>query len=66
MKEITDEEYALYKKLLKIWLHSEPSLFHSFFICGEAGEQDKQGLPEKILICPQMGSDEMVVYTKCQ
>ena len=66
MKEITEEEYALYKKLLKSWLHSDPDRFGSFFICGEAGERDKQGLPKKILICPQMGSDEMVIYSKCQ
>ena len=31
-----------------------------YFICGEAGEKDQNGIPEHIHICPAYGSD--VVY----
>ncbi len=34
MKEITDEEYNLFKKLTKIWFHTQPDKSGSFFICG--------------------------------
>jgi hypothetical protein len=64
MKEITDEEYALFKKLAKIWYHTEPDKTGSFFICGEGGDHDEHGLPEIILVCPQMGANEMAVYKR--
>ena len=44
MKEITDEEYELFRKLTKIWFHTQPDKNSSFFICGECGEHDENGL----------------------
>jgi hypothetical protein len=35
-----------------------------FFIYGEAGEHDKMGLPDKILVCPTNGLDGFAVYKK--
>jgi hypothetical protein len=35
-----------------------------YFICGEGGEKDSVGLPEKILVCPAYGLDGMAIYTK--
>ena len=35
-----------------------------FFICGEAGEKDAMGLPEKIMVCPAYGLDGFAIYTK--
>lgn len=35
-----------------------------FFICGETGSKDDNGLPENILICPAYGVDWFQVYTK--
>ena len=64
MKEITDEEYALFQKLAKIWYHTEPDKTGSFFICGEGGEEDESGLPEIILVCPQIGVNNTAVYRK--
>ena len=64
IKEITDEEYALFKKLTKIWFHTQPDKSGSFFICGEAGESDEHGLPEFILVCPQMGANITAVYKR--
>ena len=64
MKTITDEEYALFEKLKKIWYHSAPEQSGTYFICGEVGDKDSVGLPEKLLVCPAYGSDGMAVYTK--
>jgi len=72
MKEITDEEYNLFKKLTKIWFHTQPDewkAFHpaksgSFFICGEGGDHDENGLPDTILVCPQMGANITAIYEK--
>ena len=64
MKEITDEEYAFFKKLTKLWYHTQPKKAGSFFIWGDAGQKDLNGLPEYVLICPQMGSDTIAVYEK--
>jgi len=61
---ISKEEYALFQKLTKIWYHTEPEKTGSFFICGEAGNSDEIGLPEYILVCPQMGANETAVYKK--
>ena len=64
MKEITDEEYELFRKLTKVWFHTQPDKTGSFFICGEGGEHDENGLPEIILVCPQMGADITTVYKR--
>ena len=34
--------------------------FGVYFVCGESGEKDRNGIPEQIHICPAYGSD--VVY----
>jgi hypothetical protein len=39
-------------------------LFGVFFICGEAGEKDSNGIPERIHICPAYGSDVSYVFTR--
>jgi hypothetical protein len=36
----------------------------SSFICGEAGEKDSSGLPDKVFICPTYGLDGFAVYKK--
>ena len=64
MKEITDKEYELFQKLKKIWFHSVPDKSRSYFICGEAGEKDDHGLPNAILVCPEMGSNLTAVYER--
>jgi len=64
MREITDEEYELFEKLKTIWMHSVPEKSGTYFICGEAGDKDASGLPEKIMVCPAYGSDGFAVYTK--
>jgi len=64
MKEITNEEYELFQKLVKIWFHTQPEKSGSFFICGEGGEHDEHGLPDIILVCPHMGDNTTAIYRK--
>ena len=64
MKEITDEEYELFRKLVKVWYHSDPERSGSYFICGEGGDKDQMGLPEMILVCPSYGLDGVAAYKK--
>lgn len=63
MVEITEKEFELFERLKKIWFHSSERS-GSFFICGEAGEHDKLGLPDTILVCPTMGVNITAVYRK--
>jgi len=37
-----------------------------YFICGEGGEKDKNGLPDRIYICPAYGVDWFQIYEKSQ
>lgn len=37
-----------------------------YFICGESGDRDEMGLPERILVCPSYGAAGTAVYTKTQ
>lgn len=60
---ITRDEYELFQKLKKIWFHSSERS-GSFFICGEGGDHDQNGLPDIILVCPQMGSNTTAIYEK--
>jgi hypothetical protein len=60
-----EELKKLNEKLSKIVKHIyAEQLPGVFFICGEAGERDPNGLPEKILVCPAYGADWSVVYTR--
>lgn len=45
--------------------HTIPEKFPGvYFITGESGEKDVNGLPENIYIVPTYGSDYVVTYTK--
>lgn len=35
-----------------------------YFICGEGGTKDDNGLPEKLYVCPAYGVDWFQVYEK--
>jgi hypothetical protein len=38
--------------------------FGVFFICGESGEKDRNGIPENIFICPAYGSDVTYIFSR--
>jgi hypothetical protein len=64
MVEITEEEYKLFNLYRKIFKHLRPEVSGTYFICGESGEKDVNGLPEKITVCPAMGVGFTSVYKK--
>jgi hypothetical protein len=35
-----------------------------YFICGEGGTKDDNGLPERLHVCPTYGADWMMLYTR--
>ena len=51
------------KSLIKHELLAE-KLGEIYFICGEGGEKNKNGLPERIHICPAYGVDWFQVYER--
>jgi len=58
MVEITEKEFKQFEVLKKIFIHSNPETFAGvYFICGESGDKDDNGLPENIMVCPAYGAD---------
>ena len=35
-----------------------------YFICGESAPHDRNGLPERIMVCPAYGSDVVQIYER--
>lgn len=58
---------AKLKLLEKVEMYLEtsyPDKSGSYFICGEGGVKDGNGLPERLHICPAYGVDWMMLYTR--
>lgn len=54
-----------YEAAMKIVRSTYPDRFpNSYFIHGEFGEKDQNGLPEKLMIVPAYGVDWFQVYQK--
>jgi hypothetical protein len=41
-----------------------PDMSGYYFICGSGGAEDKNGLPERLSVCPAMGVGWSVTYVK--
>jgi hypothetical protein len=52
------------KMVSKIIGHLTPEQSGRYFICGEGGEKDKNGMPDRIHVCPTYGLDWFHEYTK--
>jgi hypothetical protein len=52
------------EKLENILRKVFPEKSGHYFICGELGNQDNNGLPEKIEICPAYGCDWSQIYER--
>lgn len=62
---LSESEYSVYQKLLKMFVHSNPDRFSdTYFICGESDAKGVDGLPDTVLICRAMGVDQAVVYKR--
>jgi hypothetical protein len=58
---------AKVKLLEKVELYlktSYPEKSGYYFICGEGGVKDDNGLPERLHVCPAYGADWMMLYTR--
>tara|TARA_B110000908_G_C10079913_1_gene369077 strand:- start:212 stop:436 length:225 start_codon:yes stop_codon:yes gene_type:complete len=65
--QITEKEFKQFELLKKIYLHATAeNRFGVYFICGEGGVKDDNGLPEYIGVCPAYGADvnTTIMYTK--
>jgi len=51
------------KSLIKHELFAE-KMGDIYFICGEGGEKDKNGLPDRIHVCPAYGLDWFQIYER--
>lgn len=61
VKEL-EEQLAAAMRIIKA---TYPDKFPgNYFICGEAGDKDDNGLPDKVIICPAYGCDWVVMYSK--
>lgn len=52
------------KRLKSILAKILPDKSGHYFICGEIGESDDNGLPDKLLICPAYGVSWFQVYER--
>ena len=62
-----EELLAKLKLLEKVDMYlktSYPDKSGSYFICGEGGVKDDNGLPERLHICPAYGADWMMTYQR--
>lgn len=66
---IMAEEIARLQKLVEvagvIFRHNlTPDKGFNYFICGEGGTKDDNGLPERLMVCPAYGCDWFQVYER--
>ena len=58
LKEKCDKQATMLRRLF-------PDKYDGFyFICGEIGSKDNNGLPDHILVCPAFGSDCIETYSR--
>ena len=64
--EAYEGELQMLRKCFKLVKHTglAEAMGDIYFICGESGEKDKNGLPDRIFICPSYGVDWFQVYEK--
>jgi hypothetical protein len=63
INEITSLELEN-EKLKNILRKVFPEKSGHLFICGESGEKDSMGLPDRLFVCPAYGLDGFAVYKK--
>ena len=64
MEDRIKELEAENEKLKNILRKAFPEQSGHYFICGEAGEKDSMGLPDRLFVCPAYGLDGFAVYKK--
>jgi hypothetical protein len=59
-----EKKIKLLEKVEMYLKTSYPDKSGSYFICGEGGTKDDNGLPERLHVCPAYGADWIMVYTR--
>jgi hypothetical protein len=68
--KVDESVYVYIRQLEHRWTMAEKKIAESdrfkdtYFVCGEGGDRNENGLPESIFICPALGSDITVKYTR--
>jgi len=64
--EAYEGELRKLRKLYEMVKHIDlaEKLGDIYFICGEGGDKDKNGLPKQIHICPAYGVDWFQIYER--
>jgi hypothetical protein len=65
--QISDKEFKQFETLKTMFRHAMAENSGVYYICGESGHKDDNGLPEGISVCPAYGADfnTTVMYRKC-
>lgn len=66
--EAYEGELTKLRRLEQIIKHEvlAEKLGNIYFICGETGAKDTNGLPDNILVCPAYGVDWFQIYKKTE
>ena len=64
LAEESDELRRENDKLKDILSKLVPEKSGHYFICGQLGKTDQNGLPDGLMVCPAYGSDVIQVYSK--
>ena len=64
LSERIEELETLLDKYRVVFRSLHPHLGEHFFLCGKGGQEDQNGLPEFIEVCPAYGAGWSVTYQK--
>jgi hypothetical protein len=63
--EAFEGELKALRRIYKSYKHlMAEHIPYTYFICGELGEQDVNGMPDKLMVCPAYGLDFFYVYER--
>lgn len=62
--EVQQRALEAYARIRAVIVHSRPEITGEYFICGGSEVDEALGVPERVEICPAMGSDVVYVYER--
>ena len=62
--EVQQRALEAYARIRATIIHSRPELTGEYFICGGSEVDERLGVPERVEICPAMGSDVVYIYER--
>ena len=65
LRRLLDQYKNGYEAAMRIVKSTYPDKFpDTYFICGELGSKDDNGMPEKLTVCPAYGCDFFYIYER--